>query len=271
MMRVKFYKPINETLKKYIKGYYFFLEKDEYDSICYWTFPNNYNIVSVTQNVSIIKRDNKIMITPSKEKNIFSHITYRYDTPIEIFYEKPLNEITIYFEPLGLNFFTDKVEVYYSKDNTKEVEFDPFPDFKKEMEKIFSIQEREKQIEQLEDYWLSKFVHKDVSMIKELIADIEANAKIEEVAKKHKISRQYLNKIFQKNIGKSPSEYRKIHRFRKSITDKNQVKNLTELSYENLFYDQSHFVKDFRDLTFKSPKTFFEKINTERETVWFFP
>lgn len=269
-MEVKFYKPRNKILRKYIQGYYFILEGNENESVSYWTFPNNYNIVSIAQNISLKKRNNKIIITPSGEKNIFSNITYRYNTPIEIFYEKPLNEITIYFKPLGLNFFIDSVEIFYSKDNTKEIEFDPFSDYKKEMEIILGIREREKQIEKLESYWLSKFVDKDFSMLEELIEDIETNTKIEEVAIKHKISRQYLNKLFQKNIGKSPSEYRKIHRFRKSIINKNQVKNLTELSYENLFYDQSHFIKDFQELTFKSPTSFFENVNTEREVVWLF-
>ena len=71
-------------------------------------------------------------------------------------------------------------------------------------------------------------------------------------------------------MGKSPSEYRKIYRFRKSIIDKEQVKSLTELSHENLFYDQSHFIKDFRKLTHKNPKSFFKKVNTETEVLWFF-
>lgn len=269
-MTVKFYKPKNEILQKYMEGYYFILEDHEADSVNYRTFPNNFTIVTVMQNVSLNHRNNKMIITPSQENNIFSNIVYRYNTPIEIFYQKPLNEITIYFKPMGLNLFIDNATEYYSKDYKKEIEFNPFVDFKTEMEKIFNLSDRERQIKELENYWLSKFVEKDFSKINELITDIETDAKIEEVAKAHKISRQYLNKLFRKNIGKSPSEYRKIHRFRKSIIDKEQVKSLTELSHENLFYDQSHFIKDFRKLTHKNPKSFFKKVNTEKEVLWLF-
>ncbi|KAF2514875.1 helix-turn-helix domain-containing protein [Flavobacterium foetidum] len=269
-MKIKFYKPINKILEKYIEGYYFIDEDNQSDAISYWTFPNNYTIVTITQNGSLKQSDNKIVIVPSEKKNIFSNITYRYNTPIEIFYLKPLNEVTIYFKPMGIHFFLDKVENYYDEDSTKEIEFNPFSDFKTKMGEIFGILDREKQIEELEDYWLSKFVEKDFSTMKEIIAAIETNTRIEEIAKRHKMSRQYLNKLFKKNIGKSASEYRKIHRFRKAIFDKNQVKNLTQLSYKNSFYDQSHFVKDFKDLTLKSPKSFFEQVDTEKETIWFF-
>ncbi|REC44281.1 helix-turn-helix domain-containing protein [Chryseobacterium sp. 5_R23647] len=269
-MNLKFYSPKSDVLKKYIKGYYFIIEDNEYDQVIYKTFPNNYNIVTVMQNISLHQSDNQIIITASKEKNIFSNIVYRYKNPIEIFYQKQCNEITIYFKPLGLNFFIDKLEPFYSKDHTRAIEFDPFIDYKAEMEKIFSIQNREEQIEEFENYWLSKFIEKDFSMMKILIQEVETDININEIAKKNKISRQYLNKLFQKNIGKSPSEYRKIHRFRKSIADNNQSKNLTELSYENLFYDQSHFIKDFRELTRKNPKLFFKKVDTEKENVWLF-
>jgi AraC-like DNA-binding protein len=47
-----------------------------------------------------------------------------------------------------------------------------------------------------------------------------------------------------------------------------EMKNLTELSYENLFYDQSHFIRDFKELTKITPSVFFEKVNTEQNNIW---
>ena len=246
------------------------MEDSKSDPLIYRTFPNNYVIIAIAQNIALTHRDGRMIITPSQENNIVSNIIYRYNTPIEIAYLKLINEITIYFKPLGLNSFIENVDFFYSKDHTKKIEFDPYTDFKPEMDKIFNITDRQKQIETLELYWLSKFREKDVSLVQELIQDIEADAKITELAKKYKISRQYLNKIFQKNVGKSPSEYRKIHRFRRSIIEKNKAKNLTELSCDNLFYDQSHFIKDFQDLTHNNPKFFFKNVDTEKENVWLF-
>ncbi|WP_428229062.1 helix-turn-helix domain-containing protein [Flavobacterium sp.] len=269
-MNLEFYKPKNTLLQKYIEGFYFIVEDSKSDPLIYRTFPNNYVIIAIAQNISLTQSEGIMIISPSKENNILANIIYRYNTPIEISYLKLINEITIYFKPLGLNFFIDNVDVFYSKDHTKKIEFDPYTDFKAEMEKIFNINDRQKQIETLELYWLSKFREKDVSLTEELIKDIEADAKITEMAKKYKISRQYLSKIFQKNVGKPPSEYRKIHRFRRSIIEQNKAKNLTELSFDNLFYDQSHFIKDFQDLTHNNPKFFFKNVDTQKENVWLF-
>jgi AraC-like DNA-binding protein len=36
-----------------------------------------------------------------------------------------------------------------------------------------------------------------------------------------------------------------------------QFANLTSLAYENEYYDQSHFTKDFKELTGITPKEFY--------------
>ncbi|MEG1589288.1 helix-turn-helix domain-containing protein [Chryseobacterium sp.] len=269
-MQLKFYKPTNELLRKYLEGYYFIQKGKRSDPLHYRTFPNNYTIVTVMQNASLSQDNSKIMIKPSEKKGIYSNMVYRYNSPIEIFYEEPINELTIYFKPLGINFFIENTEIFFAQDYTKEIVFNPFADFKAEMHKILNLHDSKKQLEMLESYWLSKYIEKDISVMKNIIKDIEADGKIDETAKKYNISRQYLNKLFQKNMGKSPSEYRRIHRFRKSMAEKNEIKNLTELSHENLFYDQSHFIRDFRELTHKTPKSFFRNVDVDKEVVWLF-
>jgi AraC-like DNA-binding protein len=267
-MKLQFYTPKNIILKKYIEGYYFFAEGGAEKPVHYWTFPNNYCIISVNQNADTKFNNNKITIYPSTEKNIAAHLVFRYISPIEVYYEKLVNEITIYFKPLGLNnFITDLEKLFLQHEIT---EYNPFPDFKEEMAKIFNLQEREQQIEELEKYWLSKLVIKDLDLMKLILSDLEADLKIENIAAKHNVSRQYISKTFLKTIGKSPSEYRKIYRFRNSITRKKKIKSLTELSYDNLFYDQSHFNKDFKELTTVNPKAFFKNVDIDKENVWLF-
>ncbi|MCY1561266.1 hypothetical protein D9M68_984990 [compost metagenome] len=36
-----------------------------------------------------------------------------------------------------------------------------------------------------------------------------------------------------------------------------QFTNLTEVAYENDFYDQAHFINDFKEFTGMSPKEFY--------------
>lgn len=266
-MKLDFFKPKNEILKKYIEGYYFISEDKNQKTIKYWTFPNNYCIFSVNQNVEKQYNEDYFIIKSSKEKNISTGLVSRYSKPIEIFYESSVNEITIYFKPLGINHFINNLN---GLKKPKITDFIPFSDYKEKMENIFNTKNREHQIEQLEDYWLSKFVKKDLTLIEQILADIEAGLKINDIAEKHNFSRRYINTLFSKHVGKAPSEYRKIYRFRNTLQEAKKAKNLTHLSHNNLFYDQAHFIKDFKKLTNINPTSFFKNVDTEKGNVWLF-
>ncbi len=67
-------------------------------------------------------------------------------------------------------------------------------------------------------------------------------------------------RIFQAHIGISPKQYLKIVRFQNAIFIKQNSKaiTLTDLAYEAGYYDQSHFIKEIKDLAGKTPKKLFE-------------
>jgi AraC-like DNA-binding protein len=252
-----------------MEGYYFISEDTNSNIIRYKTFPNNYSILSVAQFADVLFEEGRITVVPSATKEISTDIVLRYTNPIEVVYSKAVNEVTFYFKPLGLNQFIPDSD-FFSKHKSL-MDYIVSADFNEKMYEIFGIESREKQIEELESYWLSKLQVKDFSLMEKLLTDIEtSDLKIDEIAKKFNFSRQYINKLFLKYIGKSPAEYRKIHRFRSAIKKRNEIKNLTELSHENLFYDQSHFNKDFKELTSVNPSSFFKNVDTERENIWLF-
>lgn len=267
-MNVQHYKPKNKTLKKYIAGYYFITKSQSKLPIRYLTFPTNFPVVSTSQDADVKFDFEKIAVTPSKNKRIVTDLVVRYTKPFEVFYQNPVNEITIKFKPLGLNRFVTNLSEYLSKGFY--MNFQPFNDLNLEMKSIFDIANRDEQIEQLEKYWLSKIQNVELDRLEKIVADLEGEQSIAEISKKHKISRQYLNKVFIKNIGKAPSEYRKVHKFRKALIDFQKVNNLTELTYESLFYDQSHFIKEFKSLTNIKPSSFFKNIDSNKEIAWLF-
>lgn len=266
-MKLDNYKPKNDILKKYIEGYYFISEDKNKKTIKYWTFPNNYCIFSVCQNAKEQFVENQLIITPSKQKNITTGLVSRYSKPIEIVYENLVNEITIYFKPLGINQFIDNYDMFKESQISN---FIPFSDYKEKMENIFNKTNREQQIELLENYWLSKFVKKDFGLMEQILTDVEEDFKIEKIAEKHNVSRKYINSLFLKHIGKTPTQYRKIYRFRQSLLAYKKSKNLTTLSHGSLFYDQSHFIKDFKALTKTNPSWFFKNIDTSKDNIWHF-
>ena len=61
-MEIKFYVPKSDILKKYIVGYYFLNAAKNASPINYWTFPNNFCILSVNLNSTSTYLDNKINV-----------------------------------------------------------------------------------------------------------------------------------------------------------------------------------------------------------------
>ena len=267
-MEMEFYRPLHEDLSKYIEGYYFISPGKNPKPLHYWTFPNNFFIVSVSKDTEIEMQESKLLIKPSSQPNIIANYVARYTAPIEVFFEETIPEITIYFKPLGINRFVDDPQTLFKQRSAED--FNPFPDFISTMKRLFEVQDRNLQREQLEQYWLSKLNTNELGLMESILSDVEADLKIDDIAQSRNFSRQYLNKIFTKNIGKPAAEYRKIHRFRKTVIKQRETKNLTELSYDSLFYDQSHLVKDFKQLTRVNPYTFFKKVDTQQGNLWLF-
>ncbi|SEH32905.1 helix-turn-helix domain-containing protein [Chryseobacterium culicis] len=263
-MKVTFYQPAHPVLKEYIEGYYFIEKDDSQKPIKYLTFPDNYFIVSACENVCVKQDKGWVEITRSQSENITVDFVFRCSVPTEIFYRQSVREITMYFKPLGVyHFFSaDK-----SQDLEQEIHLSDFTDI---MNTVLKESDRAIQIEILENYWLSKFQKKDLALAYTLLEDFETELSIEAIAAKNTITRQYVNKISRRYLGKPASEFRKIQRFRNVLISNKKSRNLTELSYENLFYDQSHLIKDFKELTRISPGKFFEHVDTEKNNIWLF-
>ncbi|WP_374462735.1 helix-turn-helix domain-containing protein [Chryseobacterium sp.] len=263
-MKVTFYQPTHSVLKEYIEGYYFVEKDDSHQPIRYLTFPDNYFIVSACQDVSIVQNKGWVEIRRSLSENIVIDFVFRCSVPTEILYQQSVNEVTVYFKPLGIYHFYDA-----SKSDELQQEIN-ISDFKETMNAILKESDRNKQIEMLENYWLSKFIKKDLQLAYTILNDFETELSIEEIAAKNKITRQYVNKISKRYLAKPASEFRKIQRFRNVLITNRNFRNLTELSYENLFYDQSHLIKDFKELTRINPGKFFDDVDTGKNNIWLF-
>jgi AraC-like DNA-binding protein len=80
---------------------------------------------------------------------------------------------------------------------------------------------------------------------------------IQDVAFRYGISSRYLQKLFLQYTGLSPKLYYKINRFQKSlILTNNKEESLTSIAYQSGYFDQSHFVRDFKFFTGLAPSAF---------------
>lgn len=272
-MEIKFFKPKNEILQKYIEGYYFLTNSKSDIPISYYTFPNNYSIISIIENVEIIYLENQGIIKEKQNNQFNSDLICHYKKPIKLSYEGNINEITFYFKPLGLNAFLDKTLCNYTTNFFSS--FIPFSDYRETFQLILNETELQKKCEMIENYWLTKLIGFQHPFLNDLIVDLKNDYSITELAQKYTTSRQNINKHFESNLCKSPSDFKKIQRFREALKSHMSSKNknnLTSLSCDMLFYDQSHLIKDFKSLTGLTPKKFFKNISTQEngEVNWLF-
>lgn len=74
------------------------------------------------------------------------------------------------------------------------------------------------------------------------------------------ISHRYLQRIFMEKIGFSPKFYHRIVRFQQVLKYLGQTPkaNFTDTAHRFGYFDQAHFIKDFKQFTNTTPSRFFE-------------
>ena len=264
-MKIETFYPQNEELKKYIESYYILQHFEDDDSVSYLTFPSVYSIIAVVENAENIILDNKIITKFSKSKPLETSLVCRFNEPICFEYQGNVKEICIYFKPLGINAFLEKELANYSQSSFDS--FVPFIDYKSEMQRILKIKNKTVLVENLENYWLRKLTGFTHPFLNDAILKMDENLKITtaELANRFNVSQKTLIAQFKKHLCKTPSEYKKILRFRKAIAKmkgSNEKTSLTELSHLIDFFDQSHMIDNFKSLTKRTPRTFFESLTT---------
>ena len=70
------------------------------------------------------------------------------------------------------------------------------------------------------------------------------------------ISQSAFEKRFRKLVGTSPKKFASIVRFNTVLHDIGKEKSLMEICYDNNFFDQAHFIKDFKQFTGGTPENF---------------
>ncbi|GAB3939904.1 helix-turn-helix domain-containing protein [Spirosoma harenae] len=72
------------------------------------------------------------------------------------------------------------------------------------------------------------------------------------------ISQDAFEKRFRRIIGTTPKQFAALVRFRHLLSTQTSEQRLTELAYESGYFDQAHFIKDFRSFTGQAPHDFFK-------------
>ena len=205
------------------------------------------------------RQDWTLQVSENSTDSVHIEILGKYTTPVLLEYKGQLREISVIFKPLGINrFFKDNyfsLAPHFSQELMNAV-------WKKFGETLFCGDD---DINKIESFLLSQFSdHPDISIIEmalRLLENSDEKMAISTIASEVGLNAKTFRRYFQKHMGCSPVEYRRIYRFRSSLTCKlnsAEWKNLTEITYEGGYYDQSYLIKEFRKITNHNPKDFFK-------------
>jgi AraC-like DNA-binding protein len=225
----------------------------------YVAFPHFNTGLTFFKGASVHRQNWSLHISGNTDVGVKIELLGKYTTPVFLEYKGQLREISIIFKPAGLNRFFKDNYLSLAPKFSQELINDVWSQFG---ESLFSGND---DISKIESFLLSQFCdNQDLSSIENSLTLLEnGNEKISipDIASKVGLNLKTFQRHFQKHMGCSPVEYRRICRFRSSLRNKlnsSQWKNLTELTYDEGFYDQSYFIKEFRKITNHKPKDFFK-------------
>ena len=89
-------------------------------------------------------------------------------------------------------------------------------------------------------------------------------AQISEFCIQNNISIRSLERMFNKYVGVSASTYFTLNRFHVSTNQLlyNNFHKFSDLAFDNGYFDQMHFIRDFKRFTGNTPKSFIQQQNS---------
>lgn len=85
------------------------------------------------------------------------------------------------------------------------------------------------------------------------------NVEVDQLARQTGISNRQLERKFSASVGLSPKVFSRLMRFHTSLRllKSDTIKSLTDIAYAAGYFDQSHFIREFREFAGLSPGEYF--------------
>ena len=198
---------------------------------------------------------------------------------IEPFYIEPtgyVNTFAIRFYPYGFaNFVTEPISNLVNKETPIDQLFNK--EIANDLEqKIVKAGNTEQRISIIEKFLLNrlndkKTINRIVKTTVDSLLSTNGSASINSILKDNLSKRRQLERNFKKQIGVSPKQLGKVIRLQtalKMLLDP-KSENLTDIAYESEYFDQAHFIKDFREFTGINPKEFLTHENLALSALFY--
>lgn len=256
------FQPKSEKLQKHIYNFAILDTNSVLQEVNYFAFPQRGSSMAFYQNATLEFQERSLHISKAKPNQYSAIILGKYLIPLHLNYKNLVPEVSINFTPTGLNYFFDKSFQEIAPENVQPLLDPEWIDMVKE---LFKPSSNEQQIQVLENFLLQCIKNKDLSIVEQSIALFQENIqlKVSEIANSLDVSTRTITRNFEKHVGCTPSQYKRVIRFRSAIQNRfkpNQQHNLTQLCLLSEFYDSPHFTKEFKKLTHISPRHFFKQV-----------
>ena len=202
---------------------------------------------------------------------------------IDPFYIEPtgyVNTFAIRFYPYGFANFVSvplknlaktetPIEILFGEETAKKLEQD-----------IIQATDTKQRIEIIECFLQNKL--NDQVIVSNIVTNIvretidallatKGSASITDILKGDLSKRRQLERMFVKQVGISPKQLGKLIRLQSALKMmlNKEDESLTSIAYNNEYYDQAHFIKDFKEFTGVSPKEFLGNDNMVLSSVFY--
>jgi len=263
-------------LVPYIAYYYYHFSADENFEKSFSYYPHYKNALTAYKNVDYkISEDFSTKISSAANNAI--HIIYSklYNEIGKVSLQGSFQKMGIVFQPLGVQHFLNSnyAKVFPNSVNKTNC-------FGKEFEKVlnscFETSTINEKASLLNQFFQAHYLGFSENRVTDAVAKIIESRgviTVSDLSESLHIHRKTLLRLFKKHLDCTIEEYKKLVRFRFALEKIQQEKkmNLTQISAAH-YYDQSDFIRQFKELTQLPPKKFMNVVSKmgEEDTYWNF-
>ena len=187
-----------------------------------------------------------------------SIITFRMSRPMDVQMRKGSGCLAVCFYPgMAYRFFNSPMQTFT---DTTTLLHDAWTSTAAEMEDTLAdARSNEMRVSLIQQYLLQRSAEskpdKLVGYCLQKISDATDPVSVKQLTDATGLSQRQLARRFQRTVGLSPVEYIGVSRFIKSLKHLKRypAESLTSIAYENGYYDQAHFIRDYKAYSGHTP------------------
>jgi AraC-like DNA-binding protein len=273
-MKITIHKPNNPIIQQYIVNY-LFIEREELSNqevSVYRTFPNDNKCLSLYKGCTTNWNKEENSCSLKYFDGFHSRFYHNHKKPFEVSSMVNYMQVCILFRDDSISRFT-AIPLHEIDD------FDTFSFlFQKNdffIEKLFSLQSIELKINLLDDFFSKRFINEKFTspyLIYSNLLHNHSSANMDFFAKMLNMEQSTFYRNIKNITGKSPKQIQKEFRFRTYLNSCLNLDLKNNRCLNNVFFDgyfdQSHFIKEIKDLSGQTPKRLIKKLENMGEFIY---